>query len=158
MADTTQWYRRPENPPRGGIHRTGGYDEVVCDERKSEYRCLLNGELHRLDGPALQTRDANHYYRKGQLHRTNGPAIVRRNGQNEYYLDGKDCGSRFSVIMADLISAAPDMVISVPVAYKAYTSGLYDASDVTMLQMILPKHATLEGALNEIKRSRPMRR
>lgn len=154
MTGAIEWFRRPADPPRGQIHRTGGYDEVVFDRAKGEYRCLLDGELHRVDGPALQTMNESRYYRRGALHRTNGPAIVRRTGQHEYYLEGRDCGMRFAVIMAEFFTIAPNSAIRIPEAYKAYTSGLYDAEDLKLLHSIRPRHSTLESALREVKDSK----
>jgi hypothetical protein len=157
MTGAVEPLRRPEDPPRGRTHPSGGYDEVVFDRAKGEYRCLLNGEPHRVDGPAVQSPNESRYYRRGALHRANGPAIVRRGGQNEYHLDGRDCGLRFAVIMAEVIAIAPNLAISVPEAYKAYVSGLYAADDLKLLYSVLLRHSTLEGALREVKEMRPRR-
>ena len=157
MTDGIERLGRPEHPPHGRTHPTGGYDEVAFDRRKGEYRCLLAGRPHRLDGPAVQTLDESRYYRRGVLHRTNGPAVVRRNGWNAYYLDGHDCGVRFAVIMAEMIVIAPNLTVSVPDAYRAYVSGLNDAHEVKLLQSLLPRHATLEGAIREVKAARRRR-
>lgn len=157
MTGASEWFQRPEAPPRGHKHPTGGYDEVIFDREKGEYRCLLDGEPHRLDGPAVQTLNESRYYRRGALHRANGPAVVRRNGRNEYHIEGRDCGIRFSIIMSEMISIAPNLAISVPEAYKAYVSGVYEADDLKLLYSVLPEHSTLEGALREVKEKRPRR-
>ena len=158
MTSAIGWFRQPEDPPRGRAHPTGGYDEVEFDRAKGEYRCLLDGELHRVDGPAAQTRDENRYYRRGVLHRANGPAVVRRNGQNTYYLEGTDCGVRFALIMTEVIVIAPKMVIRVHEAYQAYVSGLSDPADFVLLQSIRPRHTTLESAVREVKETKLRRR
>jgi hypothetical protein len=51
---------------------------------------LLNGRLHREDGPALEFIDGDRYtywYFDGLLHRTDGPAVERFDGYKEYWLN-----------------------------------------------------------------------
>jgi hypothetical protein len=153
MTDAIERLPRPGDPPRGQTHPTGGYDTVVFDRARGEYRCLLGGQPHRLDGPAVQGPHESRYYRHGALHRTNGPAVVRRSGHNSYYLEGHDCGMHFAAIMAEVITLAPRLAIGVPAAYRAYVSGLHNADDIALLHAILPRHATLDGAIREVKAS-----
>jgi hypothetical protein len=37
---------------------------------------MLNGELHRTNGPASICRDITRWYKNGKLHRVNGPALI----------------------------------------------------------------------------------
>ena len=61
----------------------------VIDENGSKY-WLLNGKLHRTDGPAYEWADgSNYWFLNGQRHRTDGPAIINADGYKEWYLNGK---------------------------------------------------------------------
>ena len=47
------------------------------------------GQLHRLDGPAIERADGTKYwYQNGLRHRTDGPAIERANGTKEWFQNG----------------------------------------------------------------------
>ena len=51
---------------------------------------LLNGKLHREDGPAVEYVDGGkEWCLNGKLHRLDGPAVKRADGTKEWYLDGK---------------------------------------------------------------------
>ena len=51
---------------------------------------LLNDELHRLDGPAIEWASGSKaWYIKGKLHREDGPAIEWVGGFKEWYLNGE---------------------------------------------------------------------
>ena len=51
----------------------------------------LNGELHRLDGPAIEFFDGTkEWYLNGVMHREDGPAIELSNGRKIWYLHGKE--------------------------------------------------------------------
>ena len=64
----------------------GPYVEVFSDGTKHYY---VHGQLHRLDGPAIEYPGGDKcYYLHGQLHRTDGPAIEYSNGQKSYYVHG----------------------------------------------------------------------
>jgi hypothetical protein len=57
---------------------------------KNYIEWLLNGEPHRVDGPAMKYTDGNsHWYLNGKRHRDDGPAIERANGHKEWWKDGK---------------------------------------------------------------------
>lgn len=52
---------------------------------------LLNGHLHREDGPAIEWANGNKYwYRNDRRHREDGPAIEWANGTRWYYLNGRN--------------------------------------------------------------------
>jgi len=51
---------------------------------------FLNGQRHRLDGPAVECGDGSkEWYVNGQRHRLDGPAIEWANGDREWYIEGK---------------------------------------------------------------------
>jgi hypothetical protein len=51
---------------------------------------LLNGDLHREDGPAIETSDGGKFWLlHGNRHRTDGPAVERADGTKWWYLEGK---------------------------------------------------------------------
>ena len=48
------------------------------------------GQLHRLDGPAVEYADGDKYwYQNDQFHRTNGPAIMLADGRKWWYLNDR---------------------------------------------------------------------
>jgi hypothetical protein len=50
----------------------------------------LNGELHRLDGPAIEWTDGDkEWWVNGQRHRVDGPAIEWANGDKMWFLNDK---------------------------------------------------------------------
>ena len=63
------------------------YDEIgatVTAYKNSKH------ELHRLDGPALETsRGLKEWYVDGKLHRLDGPAVIQPNRYKAWYLDDK---------------------------------------------------------------------
>jgi hypothetical protein len=51
---------------------------------------LMNGRLHRTDGPAVIGADGyQEWYHHGQRHRTDGPALIYPNGTQEWYHHGQ---------------------------------------------------------------------
>jgi hypothetical protein len=51
---------------------------------------LLNGELHRTDGPAYEDADCSkQWYLNGKLHREYGPAREWADGTKEWWVNGK---------------------------------------------------------------------
>jgi hypothetical protein len=48
----------------------------------------LNGMLHRVAGPALETSIVKQWFQYGKLHRADGPAREYFNDQKEWYLNG----------------------------------------------------------------------
>jgi hypothetical protein len=50
----------------------------------------LNGELHRVDGPACEWLSGHkEWYLNGELHRVDGPAIEWTDGTKSWYLNDK---------------------------------------------------------------------
>ena len=53
-------------------------------------RWVLNGVLHREDGPAVDCTSGHKiWYLNGDIHREDGPAIEDANGSKKWYLNGK---------------------------------------------------------------------
>ena len=49
-----------------------------------------NGQLHRIDGPAvIHANGSRSWFQDGLRHRTDGPAIVRADGSKVWYQNGK---------------------------------------------------------------------
>src|ERR1035438_6154389 len=60
------------------------------ENTRGDKEWLLNDQLHRDDGPAIERADGTKvWYRNGQLHREDGPAVELANGDKEWWLDGK---------------------------------------------------------------------
>ena len=71
----------------GKLHREDGPAAVYASGNKSWY---LNGIPHRVDGPAVEEAHGSKYwYLNGKLHREGGPAIEHPTGHKEWYLNGK---------------------------------------------------------------------
>jgi hypothetical protein len=50
---------------------------------------VLNGELHREDGPAVTLPDGTEFWLKeGSLHRTDGPAVIQSNSKKQWWIEG----------------------------------------------------------------------
>jgi hypothetical protein len=50
---------------------------------------LPNGDLHRIDGPAVDSQNGRkEWWLNGMRHREGGPAVSRKNGSNEYWING----------------------------------------------------------------------
>ena len=50
-----------------------------------------NGQLHRVDGPAIEYSNGTKYwYQNGQLHRVDGPAIEYSDGSKKWYIEGNE--------------------------------------------------------------------
>jgi hypothetical protein len=59
-------------------------------------RWYLNGELHRVDGHALEDNDGyKAWYINGERHREDGPALERVNGTKEWFLNGEKVYSKY---------------------------------------------------------------
>jgi len=64
------------------------YTVTVCDNGDRFW--VLNGELHREDGPAMENADGDRYwFLNGELHREDGPACEYANGNKYWFLNGK---------------------------------------------------------------------
>jgi len=54
-------------------------------------RWILNGHLHREDGPAIEnTNGSKAWFIYNQLHRLDGPAIEWSNGDTEWWYHGEE--------------------------------------------------------------------
>ena len=61
--------------------------EVTVTPEKTEWR--LNGNLHRVDGPAIEWADGTKAWRlNGKRHREDGPAIEWADGIKAWWLNG----------------------------------------------------------------------
>jgi hypothetical protein len=49
---------------------------------------LPNGELHREDGPAIETSDYKAFYINGERHREDGPALEYASGTKLWWING----------------------------------------------------------------------
>ena len=64
------------------------YIVIVYDDGTRHW--ILNGKLHREDGPAFEhAKGSKHWYLNGKRHREDGPAIKWANGNKFWYLNGK---------------------------------------------------------------------
>jgi len=71
---------------KGELHRLDGPAIESKDNGNHWYR---NGKSHREDGPACEYSDGNKFwYKNGLLHRTDGPAIECASGHKEWYIGG----------------------------------------------------------------------
>jgi len=71
----------------GILHRTDG-PAVEWPHGTKEW--WLNGKQHRIDGPAVEYSDGSKaWYLNGELHRTDGPAIEYSNGMKEWWLNDR---------------------------------------------------------------------
>ncbi len=60
------------------------------DTNKTKWWYNSKGELHRLDGPAVEGEDGTkEWYQNGQLHREYGPAVEWSSGDKEWWINGK---------------------------------------------------------------------
>lgn len=70
----------------GNLHRIDG----PAVEGVNEKEWYLNGKRHRVDGPACEHQDGSKdWYFDGQFHRIGGPAIEWCGGSNYWYVNGK---------------------------------------------------------------------
>jgi hypothetical protein len=67
------------------VWRSVGEGERVMIKHRNE-----NGELHRVDGPAIEWADGyRSWWVDGKRHRTDGPAYEGPNGRRAWWVDGK---------------------------------------------------------------------
>jgi uncharacterized protein YxjI len=80
-------YRKEYHTRDGQLHRLDGPAVEYTDGYKAYY---VNGQLHRLDGPAVEDADGYKvYYVNSQKHRLDGPAVEDADGYKAYYVNGK---------------------------------------------------------------------
>jgi hypothetical protein len=64
---------------------------VEVDDYQTVWYDKPNGNLHRIDGPALEyVNGSKYWYLNGQLHRTDGPALEYAGGAKAWYLNNKE--------------------------------------------------------------------
>jgi hypothetical protein len=62
----------------------------IVDYLNSRKEWIVNGKLHREDGPAKEWLDGTkEWWLNGQCHREDGPAVERANGDKAWYLNGE---------------------------------------------------------------------
>ena len=72
----------------GELHREDGPAVECANGDKCWY---LNDKLHREDGPAVEyPNGSKHWYLNGELHREDGPAVEWASGYKEWYVNGKE--------------------------------------------------------------------
>lgn len=65
----------------------GGYDEVLeYEDGRRAY--MLEGQFHRVDGPAFVSADRQAWHLHGREHRVDGPAVEFSDGEHEFWIDG----------------------------------------------------------------------
>jgi hypothetical protein len=88
-ADATGAATLP-NIPDGIFDNDKNYDRVETGEYGNT-RYTLNGELHRIDGPAVERYyGTKEWYQHDKLHRDDGPAIEDANGDKRWFKNGKE--------------------------------------------------------------------
>jgi len=76
----------------GQLHRLNG-PAIEYNSGRQEY--WVNGRPHRLDGPAVIDPNGHKEYRvNGLTHRLDGPAIIWANGKVSYYIMGRKLTKR----------------------------------------------------------------
>lgn len=71
----------------GKLHRTNGPAIEHADGGR-EWRS--HGKLHRTDGPAIEDADGTkEWWAHGERHRIDGPAVEQSNGSKHWWVDGK---------------------------------------------------------------------
>jgi hypothetical protein len=64
--------------------------KLKIDKNGTKRWRLLNGERHRIDGPAIEFVDGTKYwYLHDQIHRVDGPAFERQNSHKEWWLNNQ---------------------------------------------------------------------
>jgi hypothetical protein len=73
---------------KGQLHRLDGPAVEYADGDKAWY---VNDKLHRLEGPAVECADGyKSWWVKGKRHRLDGPAIEYVGGRKEWWIDDKE--------------------------------------------------------------------
>lgn len=63
---------------------------IIRTELGDHIQYTLNGQLHRINGPArIWSNGDMHWCKNGLLHREDGPAIVWSNGDMAWYQNGR---------------------------------------------------------------------
>ena len=68
-------------------------------DKDGNKRWYVNGQRHRLDGPAIEWHDGRKFwYINDKLHRLDGPAIEYTNGYKAWYVNGRELSSPLSLL------------------------------------------------------------
>jgi len=79
----------------GELHRVGGPAIETANGTKAWY---LNGERHRTDGPAIESANGTTvWYINDKRHRLDGPAIEHPNGTKIWYINGEDLTEEITI-------------------------------------------------------------
>lgn len=70
----------------GELHRLDG---PAIEYANGDQAYYLAGKLHRYNGPAFIAKDYVEWYHRGHKHRIDGPAVECKNGSQEWWIDGK---------------------------------------------------------------------
>lgn len=68
------------------LHREG---EPAIKYANGDMSWYFHGQLHRVDGPAIEWTGGTEWYLHGQLHRIDGPAVEHAKGAKQWYLNDK---------------------------------------------------------------------
>jgi len=72
----------------GQLHRFDGPAVELADGSKFWWQ---KGQLHRLDGPAMEYADGSkQWLQNDRLHRLDGPAIESANGTKQWWINGEN--------------------------------------------------------------------
>jgi hypothetical protein len=69
-----------------GVDSSGA---TLTVDTNGDRRWMLNGVLHRVDGPALETGGDKYWFQHNRLHREEGHALEWKSGAFAWYLNGK---------------------------------------------------------------------
>jgi hypothetical protein len=86
---------------------------IAIDELGNR-RYYLHGQLHRINGPAVEYIDGDKFwFIKGLYHREDGPACIRVSGYIEWALNGRRCES-----LNDWLMHHPTMTLAEKIIFK----------------------------------------
>jgi hypothetical protein len=87
---------------------TSSVSNPTMTETNGHKAWLLNGEIHREDGPAyeIEIHGYKAWYLKGKLHREDGPAIEFANRKEMWYLNGKNISEEEHASQTTLVKSA----------------------------------------------------
>jgi hypothetical protein len=70
----------------GKLHRLDGPARVWFNGAKEWF---IDDKFHRIDGPAVECREYEAWLVDGKLHRLDGPAVEYANGRKQWHIDDK---------------------------------------------------------------------
>lgn len=72
---------------KGQLSREDGPAVIFLNGYKEWW---LDGELHRIDGPAVESGPYQEWWTKGIRNRLDGPAVIWTDGTQFWYIDGEE--------------------------------------------------------------------